>query len=350
MISTFRSRVLKMKQRPFDPLPNYEQQGNKRRRVCPDVPRSTKEWAEMMNRIHYLSRNPSRPPPIPFGASELQSARRSLLRSPTTTTSTMVPAFLSQVLKMKERPFDPLPNYDQRASKRRRVCPDIPRSTKEWAEMMNRIHYLSRNPSRPRPIPFGASELQSARRSLLRSPTTTASTMIPTFLSQVLKMKESWFDPLPNYDQRANKRQRVCPDVPRSTKEWAEMMNRIHYQSWTPSSPPPIPFGASELQSARGLLIPPKFQEVTTSIASTDWDVDVVADFGDFEETTEEAMAAEIETAQREESTKRSRRRKAPSGRKQRPTRASARLASKGLGSGYTRSGRRFSLRLANIA
>eukprot|EP00980_Cylindrotheca_fusiformis_P026317 scaffold15822_cov69-Cylindrotheca_fusiformis.AAC.1 len=109
MISRFKSRVLKMKERPFDPLPIYEQQGNKRRRFCPDVPRSRKEWAEKMNRIHYLARNPPRPPSIPFNASELQAARKSLLRSPAATASTLVPTFLSQVLKMKERPFDPLP-------------------------------------------------------------------------------------------------------------------------------------------------------------------------------------------------------------------------------------------------
>eukprot|EP00980_Cylindrotheca_fusiformis_P009552 scaffold2097_cov63-Cylindrotheca_fusiformis.AAC.1 len=86
-----------------------------------------------MNMIHRLSQTPSRPP-IPFSASELQSARRRLLLAPTTATSTatMVPKFLFQVLQMKERPFDPLPNYEERAHKRRRVCPDVPSSTKEW--------------------------------------------------------------------------------------------------------------------------------------------------------------------------------------------------------------------------
>eukprot|EP00980_Cylindrotheca_fusiformis_P007196 scaffold1517_cov105-Cylindrotheca_fusiformis.AAC.1 len=298
-----------------------------------------------MNRIHYLARNPPRPPSIPFNASELQSARKSLLRSPAATASTLVPTFLSQVLKTKERPFDPLPKYEQRVDKRRRVCPDVPRSRKEWAEKMNRIHYLARNPPRPPSIPFNASELQSARKRLLRSPAATASTIVPTFLSQVLKMKERPFDPLPKYEQQGNKRRRVCPDVPCSRKEWAEKMNRIHYLSL-------IPFNASELQSARGLLIPPKSQVVTTTttITSTDWDVDTVADFGGFEETTEEEMALEVEATCQEESSKRSRRRKTPSSRKQRPTRASARLASKGLGSGFTRSGRRFSLRLANMA
>eukprot|EP00980_Cylindrotheca_fusiformis_P004134 scaffold900_cov72-Cylindrotheca_fusiformis.AAC.3 len=131
-------------------------------------------------------------------------------------------------------------------------------------------------------------------------------------------------------------------------------MNRIHYLSRTPSRPPPIPFNASDLQSARGLLIPPKFQVVTTTITtltSIGWDVDTVADFGGFAETTEEEMILETETpAQKEESATRRRRRKTPSTRKQGPTRASARLASKGLGSGFTRSGRRFSLRLANMA
>eukprot|EP00980_Cylindrotheca_fusiformis_P016345 scaffold4857_cov74-Cylindrotheca_fusiformis.AAC.1 len=167
--------------------------------------------------------------------------------------------------------------------------------------------------------------------------------MVPTFLSQVLKMKERPFDPLPNYEQQGNKRRRVCIDVPRSRKEWVEKMNRIHYRSL-------FPFNASELQSARGLLIPPKFQVVTTTITSTDSDGDTVADFGGFAETFEEEIPLEKEAAKQEESTKRSRRRKTPSSKKQRPTRASARLVSKGLGFGFTRSGRRFSLRLANMA
>eukprot|EP00980_Cylindrotheca_fusiformis_P023130 scaffold10182_cov69-Cylindrotheca_fusiformis.AAC.1 len=104
-------------------------------------------------------------------------------------------------------------------------------------------------------------------------------------------------------------------------------MNRIHRLSRTPSRPP-IPFSASELQSARRLLKePPKFEVVNTTATttSTDWDVDSVADYGGFAaETTEEIMTLEIETVQQEESSKRSRRRKTPSSRKQRPTRASA--------------------------
>eukprot|EP00980_Cylindrotheca_fusiformis_P022013 scaffold8893_cov84-Cylindrotheca_fusiformis.AAC.4 len=124
-------------------------------------------------------------------------------------------------------------------------------------------------------------------------------------------------------------------------------MNMIHHLSLTPSRRQ-IPFSASELQSARRLLKElPKFEVVNAT--STDWDVDSVADYGGFAETTEEIMTLEIETVQQEESSKRSRR-KTPSSRKQRPTRASVRLASKGLGSGFTRSGRRFSLRLANMA
>eukprot|EP00980_Cylindrotheca_fusiformis_P011442 scaffold2651_cov64-Cylindrotheca_fusiformis.AAC.1 len=69
---------------------------------------------------------------------------------------------------MEERPFEPLPDYEKRDKKRRRVCPDVPSSKKEWVEKMNMIHRLSRAPSRP-PIPFSASELQSARR-LLKPP------------------------------------------------------------------------------------------------------------------------------------------------------------------------------------
>eukprot|EP00980_Cylindrotheca_fusiformis_P018094 scaffold5814_cov117-Cylindrotheca_fusiformis.AAC.1 len=69
---------------------------------------------------------------------------------------------------MKERPFELLPNYEERAHKRRRVCPDVPSSTKEWVDKMNTIHRLSLTPSR-RQVPFSASELQLARR-LLKPP------------------------------------------------------------------------------------------------------------------------------------------------------------------------------------
>eukprot|EP00980_Cylindrotheca_fusiformis_P018480 scaffold6118_cov59-Cylindrotheca_fusiformis.AAC.1 len=90
-------------------------------------------------------------------------------------------------------------------------------------------------------------------------------------------------------------------------------MNMIHQLSLTPSRRQ-IPFSASELQSARRLLKePPKFEVVnTTTTTSTDWDVDSVADYGGFAETTEEIMTLEIETVQQEESSKRSRRRKTP--------------------------------------
>eukprot|EP00980_Cylindrotheca_fusiformis_P023796 scaffold11013_cov97-Cylindrotheca_fusiformis.AAC.1 len=120
-------------------------------------------------------------------------------------------------------------------------------------------------------------------------------------LCQVRKMKERPFDPLPNYEKRGNKRRRVCPDVPSSKKEWVEKMNMIHRFSQTPSRRRQIPFIASELQSARRLLKPPKFEVVNTTTASTDWDVDTVADYGGFAETTEETMTLEIETAQQEE-------------------------------------------------
>eukprot|EP00980_Cylindrotheca_fusiformis_P021582 scaffold8441_cov71-Cylindrotheca_fusiformis.AAC.1 len=175
--------------------------------------------------------------------------------------------------------------------------------------------------------------------------------MVPKFLFQVLQMKERPFELLPNYEERAHKRRRVCPDVPSSTKEWADMMNTIHRLALTPSRCP-ISFSAPELQLTRRLLKPPRFEVVntTTTTTSTNRDVDTVADYGGFAETTEEIMTFEIETVQQEESAKRSRRQRTPSSRKQRATRASARLASKGLGSGFTRSGRRFSLRLANMA
>eukprot|EP00980_Cylindrotheca_fusiformis_P002890 scaffold675_cov103-Cylindrotheca_fusiformis.AAC.1 len=109
---------------------------------------------------------------------------------------------LFRSLNTKEKPFDLLPHYKQRG---------IPSSTKEWVEMMNSIHCQTQ-----------------------------------AFLCRVRKMKERPFDPLPDYEKRDKKRRRVCPDVPSSKKEWVEKMNMVHRLSLAPSRPP-IPFSASEL-------------------------------------------------------------------------------------------------------